>query len=232
MQGAAAAAHVVGARDAVLRVLGALHDLVELLGLGPVALGPALCRVRVGRALRVDKEARLGKDLQVLARVGGKAEDRLGEKVRIGRDLVVVHKDGDVVAKDARDGQAEVLYRAVAAQRYRLAGGPRDNAADGRHNAVALLGADDQGVQVGVGSANAVHARPGRLATGLGRHEQHGHAQDAADPLQRREAGLELGQGLIDGRGVVVDAALAQLAGLVALGPIRRYDDNGVHAAL
>ena len=28
------------------------------------------------------------------------------------------------------------------------------------------------------------------------------------------------------------DKALAQLAGLVALGPIRRYDDNGVHAAL
>ena len=88
------------------------------------------------------------------------------------------------MAKDAGDRETEVLYRAVAAQRHGLAGSPRDNAADGRHNAVALLGADDQGVQVGVGAANAVHARPGRLAAGLGRHEQDGHAQDAADLLQ------------------------------------------------
>ena len=129
------------------------------------------------------------------------------------------------------DRKPHVADCAVAPQGDGLPRNVVRHAGNGALHVGGLLCPDDEGVKVNVRAADAVHAG----ARGLGARRRGNHenndAQDAAHLLERREAGLKLGQGAVDARGVVVDATLPQRAGLLALRPIGGYDDYGIQTS-
>ena len=224
----AAAAHVVGAADA-RAAQRAVHPLVELQAFGPPAVLPPRARDgRVRGVVHVEVAAALRGDLQALARGEPHAVHGVNQEVLVQGNLVVVQEDHHVVVEHGRDGQPHVADGAVAAKRNGIALEPRHGPVDGRAYELGLRRAYDQRVQPGVLAADAIDPRTCALhACGVA-HKEHHDPEHAAHRVERREAGLELGQRLRHGRRVVIYADLADLGGRVAFRPVGWYDDDGI----
>ncbi len=225
----ATAAHVVRPRDA-RGLLSSGHPLVELGLLRPIAIAPPCGRlVGIARIVAIEEVPRLGRDGQVLPCKKAQTVHGIQEEVLVEGDLVVVHEHHHVVAKDGGDHQAHVANGPIPTQRDGLAFHLWSDHVDGVLDHLCLAVADDERVEVGVPRAYAVDPRPCGIRT-VRRGDQQDHdTQHAAHLFQRGKAGLELGNGLRDGRRMVVGSDLADVARLVVLGPVGWDDDYRIH---
>ena len=174
----------------------------------------------VGRVVAHHIAARLGKDGQVLVVALTQAIDGVDEELVVEGDLVVIEEHADVVAEDACDHEAHVVDGTIAAQRDGLAIHVGNDSRDGIVDQGRLRRTDDQWVERRVPATDVHDPGARRCLAGKRGDDEHDDANDATHLLERVQAGLELGQGLVVGRRVVVRAQLAQLAGLVGRCPV------------
>ena len=175
------------------------------------------------RPLGIHKVTSLRENLQVLTREVTQAEDRVHEKIRGKGNFVVIHEDGDVVAEHGADGEAKVANGTVATERNRLAADTRTKALDVGGDEAGLGGAHDIRRKALVVTDDGVDAGTSRSLRVRRGNDEDDRPHHAADIIKRVETARELGQGLVYGRGVIIDSRLRRVRS-----PVGWYDDGGI----